>query len=264
MRIKSVVFLLTVVTSCSGDYQELKLLNYSDKNENVKIEVTETEYDEKDSLISEKKYLKVFDSKNRLINKNNSVFYFYNDNNKIDETKFIYRRGIVTKIIVDKYIYDKNGNLNLITTNFNTIDTIQTFKYNANNNLIEKSGKNIKHFYEYSREKIIEEKETQNNEVSKISHFVYDKNGNKIENNWVFGNQKMKTYYIYNSKNLIISERDSCITVFGNPNEFVEFLTEFIYNQKDSIIEKRDLGRILSENDFKLRGKTKYYYNTIR
>ena len=70
----------------------------------------------------------------------------------------------------------------------------------------------------------------------------------------------MRTYHKYNSNNKLFSERDSSYSKVTNPNQFIEFLTEYYYDKNDSIIEIRKLGRIYSEKNFKIRGKTKFRY----
>jgi hypothetical protein len=70
----------------------------------------------------------------------------------------------------------------------------------------------------------------------------------------------MKTYYKYYSNNKLFSERDSSYSKVTNPNQFIEFLTEYYYDKNDSIIEIRDLGRVACEREFKIRGKRKFSY----
>ncbi len=115
--------------------------------------------------------------------------------------------------------------------------------------------------YEYLNGKISKKTIFEDNEISRISEYKYDKL-NRIETeDWVFsGTNRMRTYYKYNSKNKLFSERDSSFSNVINPNEYVEFLTEYYYDKNDSIIEIRKSGRIHSENEFKIRGKTKFSY----
>ncbi len=70
----------------------------------------------------------------------------------------------------------------------------------------------------------------------------------------------MKTYYKYNSNNKLFSKRDSSFSTVTNPNQYIEFLTEYYYDKNDSLIEIRKLGRIYTEKEFKIRGKTKFKY----
>lgn len=266
MPTKFLFFLLNftfLINSCKGDLEELKLLKYSDNNKKVSIEISEKEFNDKDSLISEKKKLKVLDNKQRIINQNNSTFFYYNSKNKLDAVKSIYRRGAKTTVLTDKYFYDKNGKLIFITYQFNDkTDTIQTFKYNAKNQLIEKGNSKFKTRYKYINNRVSEEIEFENDTISKSSKFTYNPNGNKIINDWIFsGYIKMKTYYKYNSKNKLISERDSSVTIFrSEPNSIVETVDEFYYDKNDSIILKKSYDRILSEKDFILRRVTKFEY----
>ncbi|WP_294201300.1 hypothetical protein [uncultured Chryseobacterium sp.] len=119
-------------------------------------------------------------------------------------------------------------------------------------------------YYKYRNNRISEAINIENGSVSKYSEFKYDQNGNKLVENWVSGNQKVRTYFKYNSKNKLIYEWDSCIAKGRNPNEYVEYLDRYYYNKQDSLIEKRQYGRILSKDDFKYRGKTTYEYKRIR
>lgn len=254
---------LFLLISCAR-IEETSLLRYSDKNKNHRIEIIEKEFNEKDSLLFEWKSFKIFDKRNRLINHNNLQFFFYNSYDKIDKIKSVYKRGRKTNILTEKYHYD-NEKIIFVTFQFkNKVDTIQSFSYNVKNQLTEKKDKRSTIEFKYQNNQINIETKFENGEIEKESKYVYDNKGRRIVNNWFFnGNQKMRTYYKYNIKNKIISERDSCITTFGKLNEFVEYLTEYYYDGNDSIIEKRDLGRVLSEKDFKLRRKTKYEYKKM-
>ncbi|QLC65927.1 hypothetical protein LPB248_06410 [Flavobacterium sp. LPB0248] len=70
----------------------------------------------------------------------------------------------------------------------------------------------------------------------------------------------MRSYYKYYPNNKLFSKRDSSYSKITNPNQYVEFLTEYYYDNKDSIKEIRNLGRVSCEKDFKLRGKAKFEY----
>lgn len=266
MKFKSIILLtILLLFSCCEEFEKSKLLKYSHENESYKIEVSKKYFNEKDSLLYEKKHTKVFDNRDRIINLNDNVFYFYNDSNKLTQTKSIYRRGRTTKILTNNYIYNQHHNLAYITYDFNKIDTIRFYKYDKEFNLVESGNNRFKAQYKYLNNKIIQEKEFDNNELSKISNFIYDKKGNKIINNWIFNkNQKMITYYTYDLKNRLFTERDSSITTFGNPNEVVESLTKYIYDKKDSLIEKKMFSRILSEKVFKYEGKTTFEYKKFK
>ena len=65
----------------------------------------------------------------------------------------------------------------------------------------------------------------------------------------------MKTKFEYNEKGKLFREIDSSFNQGTNPNEFVEFMDEYKYDKNDSIIEIIILGRVLSESDFKVRGR---------
>lgn len=262
LKIFSITVFAFLLISCSGDIESYHLLKYSDSNKKYQMNVTESEYDENDSLVFDKKILTVFDSNNRIININNSQFYFYNIQNKLVDEKSIYRRGWKTNILKHTYLYDKDGKLRFKTFQFNSqTDTTQIYKYNNLNQLIEIENPNFIKRFSYQDKKIAEIIEIRDNAISDKSSFIYDSYGNNIVNNWIFsGSQKMKTYFKYNSKNKLISKRDSSITTSGHPNEEVESLEQYLYDQNDSIIEKRLYGRILSEKDFKIRSKTKYFY----
>ncbi|KAA0126953.1 hypothetical protein FY557_15250 [Chryseobacterium sp. SN22] len=181
--------------------------------------------------------------------------------------KFVYRRGGRINILTDQYIYDRKQNLRFVTYQFRDIDTIKIYAYNKFNQLIREEYPLRKSFihYKYRNGRISEATKIENGTISKHSEFVYDQNGNKSIENWVFkGDQKMRTYFKFNAKHQLISKRDSCITTFGNPNEYVEFLNQYVYNKNDSLTEKRKYDRVLSENHFQYRGKMTYEYREIR
>ncbi len=266
--LKQILFFLFsfLLISCVGDFEEKKLLGYSNKNGKLHFEIIEKDFNKNDSLnFSEKRFV-VLDSQNRIINKNNSQFLFYDNQNRLHEIKSVYRRGRKTNILVYKYLYDKKQNLRLITYQFNKVDTIQTFKYNNLNQLIQKDYpfRKFSVKYKYKNGEISETKELVNGSVSKHSTFIYDNRGNKSIEEWIFNeDQKLRTYFKYDSKNRLISKRDSSLTTFGNLNECVEFLDKYYYDKNDSLIEKRQYDRVLSERDFKYRGKTTYEYKKL-
>ncbi|MCY0977363.1 hypothetical protein PGH12_00395 [Chryseobacterium wangxinyae] len=137
--LKQILFFLFsfLLISCVGDFEEKKLLGYSDKNGKLHFEIIEKDFNKNDSLnFSEKRFV-VLDSQNRIINKNNSQFLFYGNQNRLQEIRSVYRRGGKTNIVVYKYLYDEKQNLRLITFQFKKVDTIQTFKYNNLNQLIQ-------------------------------------------------------------------------------------------------------------------------------
>lgn len=258
------LILIYNLISC-GNFEENNLLEYSTKIKSYQITKTEINLNEKDSIIrKEINQVNVYNLKNRLINSNNITFYFYNKKNKISETKSIYKgegKGRISKIIKHKYFYDKNENLIKITDNTEKEEIIKSLKYDKFGNLTSEVGMFETINYEYLNGKISKKTITEDNEVSRISEYKYDKL-NRIETeDWVFsGTNRMRTYYKYNSKNKLFSERDSSFSKVTNPNEYVEFLTEYYYDKNDSIIEIRKSGRIYSEKEFKIRGKTKFSY----
>lgn len=249
--------------SCVKSSEENQMIKYSNENSFLKLEIIKSELDNKDSLLNQVKKIRIFDKKNRLINQNNLIFYYYNADDKKTNVKFIYKRGGTTNILRQYYIYDVNGNLQFVK--FDN-DTIKYYLYNKQNQLIEVGNKssNFKTIYKFLNNRIYNEIEVMNDTVISDFKFLYNQKGNIIIKEHVFNvNQKIKTYYNYNNRNKLISERDSCLTTFGNPNEYVEYLTEYFYDKNDSLIEKRNSGRILSENFFKIRNKTKYEYKKL-
>ncbi|KAF2327390.1 hypothetical protein [Flavobacterium daemonense] len=251
--------LLLLLTSC-GNIEESSLISNSKNDEKFRIVVTEKHLTEKDSVLSEHKSFKVFDKLNRLINVNDNLFMFYNSNNKLINTKSIFKRkgkGLA-KIINREQFYDSFGNLIFI---LDDNDTIAKYTYDSNQKIIKEAYTYKQIIYEYkdnfnSKKIIIED-----NDTSKVSNYFYDKTGKLVTENWTFSKKhEMKSFYKYYSNNKLFSKRDSSYVKTTNPNEYVEFLTEYYYDKNDSIIEIRDLGRVLSENEFKLRGKRIFEY----
>jgi len=245
--------------------EENNLLKYSEENKSYEITKTEKYLNDKDSLIrTERKLVSVYDSKDRLISTNNNSYNFYNSKNKLYETKSVYRRkpnSIILHITENKYLYNKKGNLIKIVNPEDKEDIIQTFEYDEFGNLISEVGPREIIKYEYSNGKVSIKTILENNLPSKISKYKYDKLNRIITEDWVFSEtNQMKTYYKYYPNNKLFSKRDSSYSKVTNPNQYVEFLKEYYYNKEDSIIEIRDLGRVASEKDFKLRGKTKFEY----
>ena len=258
-KLLTIIFLSLILTSC-GNLEEDKLIAEFKAKESYRIWKTEKSLSKKDSIYSQKKSFKSYDSKNRLINISNVEFYYYNDiENRIEKTKSIYKReGKGTaKIDTQNYVYYKNGLLKYIIEKRKKIDTIKSFKYDSEKNLIETKTNFRTISQEYKngilKKKIVEERNTE----PKISEFYYDSLNRPIIENWVFsGNQRMKTKFEYNEKGKLFREIDSSLNQGTNPNEFVEFMTEYKFDKNDSIIEIIKLGRVLSESDFKIRGKT--------
>ncbi len=142
-----------------------------------------------------------------------------------------------------------------------TVDTIQKFKYNENNQMLLSKTDFKEIDLKYENGKLSERVSKEKNSNPRISNFIYNEKGRLEIENWVFGsNQKMKTTFKYDEKNRLISEIDSSFEKRTNPNSFIEFRTDYKYNSNDSIIEKISLGRILSETEFKNRGRTIYEY----
>lgn len=264
---RTIFFILfTIILTSCGKFEENQLLNYSDENKNYQVTTTAKKLNEKDSLIAkEQPFVRVYNLKNKLINVNNSSFYFYDKNDKLVEAKFVYKRegrSILAKIITDRYVYDKKGRLIKIVSGTEEEEmVIKTFKYNRLGKLESEISPFETINYEYLNNKISKKTILEDESVSKISEYKYDRFNRIIVENWVFsGTDQMITYYKYYPNNKLRTKRDSSYSNKTNPNEYVEFLTEYYYDKKDSIIERRNLGRILSEKTFKLRGKTKFEY----
>lgn len=266
---KRILFFLSsfFMISCVGDFEEKRLLKYSDEAGKFRFEIIERDFNENDSLNFEEKRMVVLDSQHRIINRNNLQFLFYNNQDKLLEIKSVYRRGGKTNILIYKYFYDEKQNLKFITYQFNKVDTIQTFEYNALNQLIQKKYpfRNFIIQYKYDKGGISEITEFEHENISKHSTFIYDNKGNKSIEDWVFNeNKKMRTYFKYNSKNKLISKRDTSFTNSGAPNECVETLDKYYYDKNDSLVEKKQYDRVLSEKEFKYRGKITYDYKKLK
>lgn len=258
-----IIFVLSL-TSC-GKFEENSLLKYSDENKSYQITKIEKNLNENDSLIrKENKSVQFYDSKNRLINSDNISFYFYNSNDKLSEIKSVYKRegkGIISKIISKKYFYDKSNNLVKIADGIEKENTIKKLKYDKFGKLTSEINRLETINYEYSNDKVSKKTIIENNEVSKISEYQYNKSNQITIEDWVFsGTNKMRTYYKYYPNKKLFSERDSSFSKATNPNQVIETLTEYYYDKKDSIIEIRQLERVLSDKEFKLAAKTKFEY----
>ena len=256
-KLLTITFLSLILTSC-GNLEEGKLISEFNAKESYRIWTTEKRINKNDSIYFNRKSFKAFDSKNRLINNNNWTFYYYNEN-RIEKTKSIYKReGKGTaKIDTQNYIYDKNGLLKYIVENRKKNDTIKSFKYDSEKNLIETKTNFRTITQEFENGVVKKRIESERNAKPKISEFYYDSLNRPITENWIFsGNQRMKTRFEYNEKGKLFKEIDSSFNQGTNPNEFVEFMTEYKFDKNDSIVEIIKLGRVLSESDFKERGKT--------
>ena len=260
-KIKYILLIFIIGCNSSQIVEEIGIIKEFKQKEKFRVWKTEKSYNKIDSMYSERKSFTVFDSLNRIINKNNSVFYRYNSDNQITIEHTLYRRDRIVKIMDKEYKYDTNGNLEMILRIGETIDTFQTFKYNENSQILLSKTDFREIDYKYESGKLSEKFSKENNSNPRISNYIYDEEGKLKIKNWVFGdNHKMKTTFEYDEKNRLISEIDSSFEKRTNPNTFIEFRTDYKYNSNDSIIEKISLGRILSETEFKNRGRTTYEY----
>lgn len=258
----SILILLAIFSSC-GKIEENSLLSDAESNSKFTLTKITKSYTEKDSLWHTEKLKRRYDSENRVISSNDISFYFYNSENKIIKTKNVYRRGRITNILQDNYLYDSKGNLIAIVRNGNSSgqDTLQYFKYDSKNNLIFEGNEYRQKKYGYSANHLIEKQEIENGKVEKISKYKYYQNGKVKMEDWVFGEtNKMRTYFTYYSDGKLFSERDSSFKKTNVPNEFVEFKTEYYYLKNDSLCRKKHLGRVFSEKEFKLRGYETFKY----
>lgn len=268
MRNHFLIIFILFLTSCVKQ-EENNLLDYSDQNKSYQIIKIEKVFNKNDSLIRQRSYFSLYDSTNRLINSDNTSFYFYNPNNNLSEVKTINKRngtGRIREIIKYKYVYNQNNNLIKIIEVINNEKTIKTLEYDKSGNLKFETGdpesmvcETIN--YEYLNGKISKKTILEQKEISKVSEYKYDKLNQVTIEDWVFsGTNRMRTYYKYYKNNKLCSERDSSYSKITNPDQYVEFLTEYYYDKNDSIIEIRKLGRIAREKEFKVREKTKFEY----
>ena len=112
MKLKFIISIL-ILGGCSPKevVEEIQLVSEYKLKEHHRTTRTEYSYDKKDSLYSERTRMSSFDSKNRLINQNNTVFYKYNELGNIKEENSIYRRDRIVRVNTTKYIYDNDQNL---------------------------------------------------------------------------------------------------------------------------------------------------------
>ncbi|WP_055437692.1 hypothetical protein [Lacinutrix algicola] len=256
-KLLTITFLTLILTSC-GNLEESKLIAEFSAKESYRIWTTEKRTNKSDSTYFNRKSFNAFDSKNRLINSNNWTFHYFNEN-RIEKTKSIYKRKGkgVSKIDTQNYVYNKDGLLEYIIEKREKVDTIKSFKYDSEKNLIE-TKTNFRTITQEFENGIIKKRiVAERNAKPKTSEFKYDSTNQPIIENWVFsGNHRMKTKFEYNENGTLFREIDSSFNQGTNPNEFVEFMTEYKYDKNDSIIEIIKLGRVLSESDFKVRGKS--------
>ncbi|SEO42858.1 hypothetical protein SAMN05444671_3418 [Flavobacterium sp. CF108] len=262
---KNIVFVIFCILFIScGNIEENNLISESQKNENFRITTTEKDLDENNHLHLERKQFKVFDKYNRIINIDNNSFLFYDQNNKLINIKSVYKRegkGLA-KVINEKRIYDLNGNLRFI---LDENDTTSYFTYNRDKKLIKEIYPRQEIFYEYKNNLISKKTIIEDGDTLEVHNYAYDKSKKLNTDVYVFSKKnKMKVFYKYYSNNKLFSKRDSSYSKTNDPNEYIEFLTEYYYDKNDSVVEIRKSGRILSEKVFKLRGKTKFEYLTNR
>ena len=258
MKLK-IGILILILFGCSPKEEivDFQLISEYKLKEQHRISKTEYSYNKRDSLYSDRTTFKSYDSKNRLINENNSLFYNYNELDNIDKEISIYRRDRIVKVDTTKYVYDKNQNLKHKIRLSDPLDTLTTNDYNSKGKLMKSDKSFITELFEYDGDKLIKKTTITRGVESRISNFTYDSLGRLSIDNWVFsGENKMKTKYTYDTNSRLITEVDSSLNLKSNPKSYVEFKTEYKYNEIDSIIEIRELGRVQSEKDFKYRSKT--------
>lgn len=233
----------------------LQLVSEYELLEHHRVWISENAYDKNDSLYSERKTFKSYDKKNRLINANDIKFYRYNELDKVEEEKLIYRGFQVIRIDTTKYIYDENQNLIHKIKLIEPVDTLETNEYTSNGQLTKSFKGDETTIFDYTEDKLTKETKARGRDEIKISNFRYDSLGRLVVKNQVFsGTARMKTTYTYDNKNRLITEIDSSATsTFAK--DLVELKTEYKYNELDSIIEIKKLGRVINEKEFKLLRK---------
>jgi hypothetical protein len=257
--------LLLIIVGCSApqNIEELQLLQEFEKIESYRVWTTKKGFNDRDSMYLKERCFIAFDSLNRIINKNDHTFYYYDANDRIIERKSIYRREDRVKILTDVYHYDSIGNLIVIIANEPPADTVRKFQYNEYNQVI-RGGSRYYHTtyeYEYRADQLIKKVVKDNYYIRRSSEYVYDSIGRIATEHWFFGDDhRMKTTFEYDDKSRLIVEIDSSCTNHDSPNTYIEFKTVYQYNSKDSIIEITDYGRILSENEFRFSGRTTFEY----
>ena len=208
MKIIKYILLTFVIIGCNSSQisEEIQVLREFKEKEKFRIWKTEKNYNKADSMYSETKYFTSFDSLGRLINKNNSIFYTYNSSNRIVAEQSIYRRGRIIKVIEKEYKYDSQDNLEMILKIGETIDTIQKFRYDEKNRIIESKSTSKEINYKYEEGQLVEKILLERNSNPRISDFIYDNEGKLIIENWVFGNNhRMKTTFKYDERDRLIS-----------------------------------------------------------
>ena len=259
------ILIILFCYSC-GKFDENNLINESKSQESYRIVKSEQHLTNADSTFLKRQRFSVYDSKNRLINKDDNAFFFYDENDRLIQVKQIYKRegkGI-PKINIHNYLYNSKGKLANVIADFNGVnDTIRSLKYNALNQLIEDGNGFKKTTYIYDNQLLLKKSIYEDNNVTDSVIYQYDQFRKKISQLRYFSGQKLKTYFVYGKNGKIKSQRDSVINQGKEPCSYVEYLTEFAYDKNDSLTEIRHLGRVLSEKEFQHRGRDIYLYRKV-
>jgi len=260
--LKKLIYILTIavlLTSCEN-IERSNLISEFEDLEEYRVWVTEKSIDEKDSVYHERKTFKAFDSKDRLINQGNFKFYYYqNGTDRIEKTTNVFVRDRKVNIHTEQYEYNENGLLKYILRVGENIDTIKSFRYDENGNLIESKTGNRILIQEFEDGLLRNRVKTEGDEEPRISEFEYDSLKRPIVENWVFsGDHRMKTRFEYYVDGKLYRETDSSCAPGNSPNSIVEFRDEYLYDKNDSISEIIQLGRIQSGTDFYLHGRKTY------
>ncbi len=251
----SILIISLFIVSCRH-IESSSLISEFKKKEEYRIWLNTKSINKKDSVYHETKTFKSFDVNNRLINEGNYKFYYYEgESNSIKKTKSIFKNRLNVHFRTEIYDYNKKGLLQHIIKIGKSNDTIQSFRYNEKGDLIESKTDYRKITQEFENGLLKKKIEIETNTEPRISEFKYDSLKRLIIENWVFsGNHKMKTRFKYKD-NKLFQEIDSTYVQDGNPNQYIEFMTEYKYDKNDSISEIIKLGRIKSESIFKIRGR---------
>ena len=261
-NLKKLIHLLIItilLTSCEN-IERSRLISEFEDLEEYRVWITERSIDEKDSVYHERKIFKAFDSKDRLINKGNLKFYYYqNGTDRIEKTMNVFVTDRNVKIYTEQYDYDGNGLLKYVLKVGDNIDTIQSFRYDENANLIQSKTGYRTITQEFEDELLKKRVKTEPNGEPRISEFEYDSLKRPIVENWLLSrNHRMKTRFEYSDDGKLFRKTDSSFVQGKSPNSIVEFRDEYLYDKNDSISEIIQLGRIQSRTDFFLRGRKTY------
>ncbi len=246
----------TFLVSCEN-LERYNLISDFEDLEEYRVWIIEKSIDENDSVYYERKTFKAFDSNDRMINKGNFKFYFYDgETDQIKKTTTVLMRGINVRTYSQQYDYDQKGLLQSILRVGESIDTIQLFKYDENGNLVESTTgyKTIVQEFEGEllKKRILIEGDTK----PRISEFKYDSLKRPIIENWVFsGNHRMKTQFEYYSDGNLFQKTDSSYAHHESPNSVIESREQYKYDEQDSISEIIYFRRIQSESTFKIDGR---------